>query len=76
MTIANTNTCNASPASGDLGVTNAKVIAPGDATHSVLYLRMSRRDANQMPPIASNRVDTDGAGLLQQWINAMNASCQ
>jgi uncharacterized repeat protein (TIGR03806 family) len=74
--IGSTNTCNANPASGDLGISGAKVIAPGDATHSVLYLRMSRRDANQMPPVASHRVDTDGAALLQQWINAMNASCQ
>ena len=74
--MATTNTCNATPASGDLGVSGARVIAPGDATRSVLYLRMSTRDANQMPPIASHVVDTQGAALLQQWINGMSASCQ
>jgi uncharacterized repeat protein (TIGR03806 family) len=74
--IADTKTCNVAPASGDLGVSGAKVIAPGDSTHSVLYLRMSRRDANQMPPVASHKVDTDGAALLQQWINGRNGSCQ
>ncbi|HEU4627229.1 MAG TPA: PQQ-dependent sugar dehydrogenase, partial [Steroidobacteraceae bacterium] len=74
--IADTNTCNVDPVQGDLGVAGAKVIAPGDAAHSLLYLRMNRRDSNQMPPIASNRVDTDGAMLLQQWISAMNTSCQ
>ena len=74
--IASTNTCNVAPASGDLGVSGARVIAPGDSTHSVLYLRMSRRDANQMPPVASHKVDTDGAALLQQWINGMNGTCQ
>jgi uncharacterized repeat protein (TIGR03806 family) len=71
-----TNTCNATPASGDLGVSNARIIAPGEATRSVLYLRMNRRDANQMPPLASHVVDTQGAALLQQWINGMGASCE
>jgi uncharacterized repeat protein (TIGR03806 family) len=71
-----TNTCNATPASGDLGVAGARIIAPGDASKSLLYLRMSTRDANQMPPVASHVVDTQGAALLQQWINAMGASCQ
>jgi uncharacterized repeat protein (TIGR03806 family) len=73
--IASTNTCNATPAAGDLGVSNAMVIAPGDATRSVLYLRMNRRDANQMPPIASRIVDAAGATLLQQWINGMTSNC-
>ncbi|MEJ1963948.1 MAG: hypothetical protein WDO56_21330 [Gammaproteobacteria bacterium] len=69
--IAATNACSATPASGDLGVTGAQIIAPGDATKSV-----SRRDSNQMPPIASHVVDTQGAALLQQWINGMAAGCQ
>lgn len=71
-----TNACNAAPASGDLGVPDARIIAPGDASKSVLYLRMSVRDANQMPPLASHLVDAQGAALLQQWIDAMSASCQ
>ena len=74
--IAATNACNASPALGDLGVAGAKLIAPGDPAHSVLYLRMNRRDADQMPPIASRLVDADGATLLQQWISGLNANCQ
>ncbi len=71
-----TNACNAAPASGDLGVADARIIAPGDASKSVLYLRMNRRDANQMPPVASHVVDTNGAALGQQWINGNGASCQ
>jgi uncharacterized repeat protein (TIGR03806 family) len=74
--IGSTNACNANPASGDLGVSGARIIAPGDSTHSVLYLRMNRRDANQMPPVGSLEVDADGAALLQQWINGMNGTCQ
>ena len=74
--IAATNTCNATPASGDLGVTGARVLVPGDSSKSLLYLRMSRRDANQMPPLGTHVIDTQGAALLQQWINGMGASCQ
>jgi hypothetical protein len=42
----------------------------------VLYLRMSRRGTNQMPPLASHLVDAQGATLLQSWINGMSATCQ
>jgi hypothetical protein len=73
--IASTNACNVAPTLDDLGIAGAKIIAPGDAAHSVLYLRMNRRDANQMPPIASRLVDTDGAVLLQQWISGLATNC-
>jgi len=70
-----TNTCNADPI-GDLGVPGAKIIVPGDPARSVLYLRMTRRDANGMPPVGSHLVDTQGAELIQQWISSLDASCQ
>ncbi len=74
--IGSTNTCSATPVD-DLGITGAKVITPGNPAASVLYLRMNQRGTiDQMPPVASNLVDTNGAALLLQWINGMNASCQ
>ena len=69
-------TCNVAPNSGDLGIPGARLISPGNASNSLIYVRMSRRDLHQMPPLASNLVDTAGAALIQNWINAMNASCQ
>ncbi len=74
--IASTNTCNVVPTAGDLGVTGARVILPGDASKSVLYLRANRRGTNQMPPLASHQIDTQGVALLQSWINGMTATCQ
>jgi uncharacterized repeat protein (TIGR03806 family) len=74
--IGATGTCNVAPTLGDLGVSGAKIIAPADAAHSVLHLRMSRRGANQMPPLATHVHDAQGEALLQQWISGMNASCQ
>jgi uncharacterized repeat protein (TIGR03806 family) len=74
--LSSTNACGAMPQSGDLGIgAAARIIAPGSAANSVLVTRMSRRDANGMPPLASNVVDTAGVALLEQWISSLTA-CQ
>jgi uncharacterized repeat protein (TIGR03806 family) len=72
--LTNTNACDVAPGLGDLGITNARLIAPGAAARSVLVARMSRRDANGMPPVGSAQVDTAGAALLTEWVNSL-ASC-
>jgi uncharacterized repeat protein (TIGR03806 family) len=65
------NACDVNPQLGDLGIANAKLIAPGDAGRSVLVARMNRRDANGMPPIGSAQVDTAGVMLISDWINSL-----
>ncbi|HKU16796.1 MAG TPA: PQQ-dependent sugar dehydrogenase [Steroidobacteraceae bacterium] len=69
-----TNTCNVAPSLGDLGIANARLIAPGSAANSIIVNRANRRDANGMPPLASNEVDTQGVALLTQWIDGL-AGC-
>ena len=59
------------PQAGDLGIVNARLIAPGDASRSVLLQRMLRRDAYGMPPLASTQPDPEGALLLSTWINQL-----
>jgi hypothetical protein len=67
-----TNACNALPTAGDLGIgVNARLIAPGSAANSIVVNRAGRRDSSGMPPLGSNRVDTDGVALLTQWINSL-----
>jgi uncharacterized repeat protein (TIGR03806 family) len=74
--LSSTNACSAMPQSGDLGIgAAARIIAPGSAANSVLVARMNRRDANGMPPLASNVVDTAGVALLEQWISSLT-TCQ
>jgi uncharacterized repeat protein (TIGR03806 family) len=74
--LSSTNACGVSPQSGDLGIgASARIIAPGSAASSVLVARMDRRDANGMPPLASNIVDAAGVALIQQWINSLT-TCQ
>ena len=75
--LAQTGACDVEPTAGDLGIADARIIAPGDAARSVLLARMSRRDANAMPPIASNLRDTAGEALIGAWIDSLTAaSCQ
>jgi uncharacterized repeat protein (TIGR03806 family) len=69
-----TNACDVDPQLGDLGIANARLIAPGDAGRSVLVARMNRRDANGMPPIGSAQVDAVGVMLMSDWINSL-VSC-
>jgi uncharacterized repeat protein (TIGR03806 family) len=60
------------PKHGDLGVDGAQVISPGKSAESLMYLRMSRRDANQMPPIGSLQVDDAAVARMAQWIDGLS----
>jgi len=75
--LAQTGTCDVAPTAGDLGIANARIIAPGDDARSVLHGRMSRRDAFGMPPVASNIVDAAGVQLIGAWIDSLTVgNCQ
>jgi uncharacterized repeat protein (TIGR03806 family) len=67
--------CDAAPQLGDLGLPNARLIAPGAPDSSVLLARMNRRDAQGMPPVASTVIDAEGGGLLRNWIESLTG-CQ
>jgi uncharacterized repeat protein (TIGR03806 family) len=69
--LASTNACNVTPTSGDLGIANARLIAPGDAARSVLLARTNRRDGQAMPPVSSTVIDAQGVALLTSWINSL-----
>ena len=68
--IASTNTLDVAPSEGDLGLANARRIAPGHKESSVLWERMRRLDENRMPNLASHVVDSAGVSLIGQWIDA------
>jgi uncharacterized repeat protein (TIGR03806 family) len=59
---------------GDLGLgAGAMIVAPGNPALSVLVERMDRRDANGMPPLASNLVDSSGLTLIRDWISSLSS---
>ncbi|MDO8343745.1 MAG: PQQ-dependent sugar dehydrogenase [Cellvibrio sp.] len=72
--LAATQTCNVAPGAGDLGISNARIIAPGEPERSVLLARMNVRNVNQMPPLGSHLVDQEAVDVLSAWIGEL-ASC-
>ena len=74
--LPDTAACDTVPQAGTLGITNARIIAPGAAASSTLVARTNRRgDFVAMPPVGSNVIDTAGVALLTEWVNALTG-CQ
>jgi uncharacterized repeat protein (TIGR03806 family) len=71
--LADTHACDAVPTLGDLGIADARLIAPGAAARSVVPARMNLRGVeNAMPPAGLGaRVDTQGVALIRDWINSL-----
>ncbi len=68
-----TNACEAAPTTTDLGIANAKLIAVGDASRSVVVARVNLVGTNAMPPLARHSIDTQGVALLTAWINSLTS---
>lgn len=64
--------CNRDPADA-LGISNAKIFAPGAPGRSLILQRPSRLDTQRMPPLASSLVHIGGTALLEDWIHSVTA---
>jgi uncharacterized repeat protein (TIGR03806 family) len=73
LTLQQTNTCNALPQHGSLGITDARLIAPGEPLRSLMSRRIHALDAARMPPVGSLVVDTQGAALVDAWISSLTS---
>lgn len=56
---------------GDFGMGDARVIAPGLPSSSVLLHRIAKSGAGHMPMIGSQEVDVRGLQLLANWVRSM-----
>lgn len=70
---SSTGSCNVEPSAGALGIENARLIAPGDPSRSIVLQRMLALDENRMPPLASLSVDASATDVIAQWISEMVA---
>ncbi len=55
----------------DLGLPNARIIAPQATGSSVMHLRLSVNGLHQMPPIGRNTVDSLALSTFVSWINGL-----
>lgn len=57
----------------NLGRSDARVVVPRDWTRSILFQRISvAGQPHSMPPLAAQRTDKSGIGLLAEWIAGMD----
>lgn len=57
----------------NLGQGDARVVVPRDWTRSILFKRISvAGQPHSMPPLAKQRVDKTGIGLVAEWIASMD----
>src|SRR5450432_3659735 len=71
--LGDTHACGVTPRYKLSQLPNARIIDPGNSANSELFFRLSRRDQNQMPPIASLIVDPNGVDVMQRWIDSLGA---
>ena len=69
--LADTRTVDQRPMRGDLGIVDAKIIAPGVPAQSILLARLAKSGAGRMPHIGAHRTDPLGTRLIKQWIAQM-----
>jgi putative heme-binding domain-containing protein len=59
------------PMRGNLALTDACIIKPGDPLSSTLYFRMAKFGRDRMPHLGSEQPDEAGLKLIAQWITSM-----
>ena len=62
---------NATPLHATFGIADAKILAPGAPSQSLILYRTVLRGPGQMPPAGTMIPDGEGATMLAQWIASM-----
>jgi putative heme-binding domain-containing protein len=72
--IAEMRALNEKPLRGDFGISNARIISPGDPFASTLLWRVATEGAGHMPIIGPRLTDVAGLKLIQEWIRSLEKS--
>ncbi len=62
------------PTKGNLGVTGADLITPGNHATSVVYLRMDTVGIGRMPPLSTVLIDQTAVPVIASWIDGLSAA--
>jgi uncharacterized repeat protein (TIGR03806 family) len=71
LDLADTGTLLTRPGQGSFNIPDARILAPGDVSRSMLHHRMTKMGLGRMPHIASNVVDQEAVKLIADWIAGM-----
>ena len=71
LPLKETGTIDTKPGQGAFDLKDPRILVPGDPSRSLLLHRMKRLGLGRMPHIASNRVDTEAADLVEEWIKGL-----
>jgi hypothetical protein len=70
--LAESKGVNTPPGQGALGLTDPRIIAPGDPDRSLILHRMQLTGLGRMPHIASSVVDRAAVELLRSWLKDLS----
>jgi uncharacterized repeat protein (TIGR03806 family) len=72
--LGETKICDEPPHRSDLGILDARILAPGDPARSLISIRMHTTVPSiRMPPLASALVDEHGTDLIDGFIRALSS---
>jgi len=66
------NICDVAPEVSDLGIEDARLLAPGDPQRSIISVRLGLLGPGAMPPIGKNLVDIDAAAVVEEYIASVS----
>jgi putative heme-binding domain-containing protein len=69
-----TKLLNSRPMQGDFGISDARVVVPGQPERSILFFRMAKLGRGHMPHLGSNVIDADGLRLVRHWIQSLGGA--
>ena len=65
------NIINGELMAGDMGVSGAKVVIPGDPDRSMLLQRMKTTGPFKMPPVSVHSVPSPAIDVIEEWIRGL-----
>ncbi len=61
--------CDKHPLAGNLGLDEARILAPGESARSLLLQRMMNTDRTRMPPLGTAIAHDEGIDIVSFWID-------
>jgi len=71
MAIEELGIVNAKPGQGAFGLTDPRILVPGDPDRTMLLHRLTKLGLGRMPHVGSNVVDEQATAMLKEWVRQL-----